>query len=138
MIAHGGICSAMASIDSTQEAVGLLKSYEKKGDILIVELEGELDHHFAGKARESLDRLLDDTSIRHLILHLKRLNFMDSSGIGVFIGRYKIIKNRGGEVCVTNMKPHVNKILELSGLYKILNPYDTVSQAVDGIRREVI
>ena len=53
------------------------------------------------KKSNSLDKQLEDNSIRYLILDLKNLHFMDSSGIGVFIGRYKAITKRGGRVCIT-------------------------------------
>jgi len=112
----------------------LLGDCKRKGDILIVPLKGELDHHSADKVRDSLDKLLEDTSIRHLILDLSDLFFMDSSGIGVFIGRYKIISKRGGHVCITNVNSQLHKVMEISGLYKILKKFDTVQHAVDGIR----
>lgn len=112
----------------------MLIDYKRKGDILIVNLSGELDHHHAEKIRESLDKQLMDTSIRHLILNLRNLYFMDSSGIGVFIGRYKAINKRGGKVCITDINPQLNRILEVSGLYQILKEYDTVEHAVNGIR----
>ncbi|HHY82350.1 MAG TPA: anti-sigma F factor antagonist [Clostridiales bacterium] len=121
-----------------REAVDLLTGNERKKDILIVRLEGELDHHHAEEIRKSLDELLEDSSIRHLILDLRNLNFMDSSGIGVFIGRYKTISKRGGQVCITNVNPQLARILDVSGLYRILKVYNTVEQAVDGIRGEAV
>src|SRR5688572_6965430 len=121
-----------------REAIDLLTGNERKRDILIVGLEGELDHHHSDEIRKSLDELLEDTSIRHLILDLGSLHFMDSSGIGVFIGRYKTINKRGGQVCITNINPQLARILEVSGLYRILKVYDTVEEAVDGIRRESV
>ena len=117
-----------------KEAVTLLMSSIRKRDILIVRLEGELDHHHAEEIRESLDKQLEDPSIRNLILDLGNLHFMDSSGIGVFIGRYKTISKRGGQVCITNVNPQLARILEVSGLYRILKVYDTVQDAIKGIR----
>lgn len=114
----------------------MLTGNERRKDILIVKLEGELDHHHAGEIRESLDELLEDQSIRHLVFDLRNLHFMDSSGIGVFIGRYKTISKRGGQVCITNINPQLARILDVSGLYRILKVYSTVEQAVDAIRGE--
>lgn len=114
----------------------MLMNITRKRDVLIVQLEGELDHHHAEEIRDSLDKQLEDLSIRHLILDLSRLNFMDSSGIGVFIGRYKTISKRGGQVCITNVSQQLGRILDLSGLYKILKVYDTVEKAIEGIRGE--
>ncbi len=112
----------------------MLMSNKRKRDILIINLEGELDHHHAQEVRDYIDGKLDDASIRHLILDLSKLRFMDSSGIGVFIGRYKIISKRDGHVCITSVNQQLDKILELSGLYRILKVYDTVDKAIDGIR----
>ena len=114
----------------------MLTDNKRQGDILIVGLHGELDHHHAVEVRESLDRLLEDASIRHMILNLKHLHFMDSSGIGVFMGRYKTIHKRGGQVCITNINSQLARIMEMSGLYRILKVYATVEQAIDGIRGE--
>ena len=112
----------------------MLISSARKRDILIVKLEGELDHHHAEEIRDSLDKQLEDLSIRNLILDLSNLYFMDSSGIGVFIGRYKTISKRGGQVCITNIDAQLDRILEVSGLYRILKVYDTVKEAIEGIR----
>ena len=114
----------------------MLMSNTRKRDTLIVKLEGELDHHHAGEIRDSLDKQLEDPSIRHLILDLSNLHFMDSSGIGVFIGRYKTINKRGGQVCITHVNPQLGRILEVSGLYKILKVYDTIEKAIEGTRGE--
>ncbi|HCS74212.1 MAG TPA: anti-sigma F factor antagonist [Clostridiales bacterium] len=119
-----------------EEAVDLLTDNKRKGDILIVGLSGELDHHHSAEVRDALDRLLDDPSIRHMILNLRHLHFMDSSGIGVFMGRYKTIHKRGGQFSIANINSQLARILEMSGLYRILKVYDTVEQAIDGIRGE--
>ncbi len=124
----------MISGDWAKEAGTLLMNNRRKKDILIVKLEGELDHHHADDIRNALDKQLDDTSIRNLILDLSNLYFMDSSGIGVFIGRYKTIRERNGQVCITNINAQLERMLEVSGLYRILKVYDTVQDAIKGIR----
>jgi len=107
---------------------------ERKRDTLVVHLAGELDHHHAEEIREELDSLLNDPSIRHLIFDLENLHFMDSSGIGVFLGRYKRIMKRGGTVCIVRVNPQIHKILEMSGLYKILKVYADVRAALEALR----
>ncbi|HZK34214.1 MAG TPA: anti-sigma F factor antagonist [Bacillota bacterium] len=107
---------------------------KRNKDILIITLEGELDHHHAKGVRQALDRMLEDTSIRYLVLDLSGLCFMDSSGIGVFIGRYKVIKKRDGQTCIAGVNSQLDKILEVSGLYNILKAYDNVEEAINGIR----
>ncbi len=58
---------------------------------------------------------------------------MDSSGIGVIIGRYKNIKNRGGNVVVANVGPRMDRIFNMSGLYRIINRYENVKEALNDV-----
>ena len=74
--------------------------YEKKKNILTVRLTGELDHSVAAGIRAELDELMLDPRIRRLVFDLNDLEFMDSSGIGLIIGRYKLMARRGGTVAV--------------------------------------
>ncbi len=65
--------------------------FDKKADKLIVTMTGELDHHSAEEVRNIIDDRLDREDLNKLILDFSKVNFMDSSGIGVVIGRYKKI-----------------------------------------------
>ena len=94
--------------------------YEKKRDALIVRLSGELDHSAADRIRGELDRLIDETGPKRLILDLKGLEFMDSSGIGLIIGRYKRMKRRGGRVGVLGQDSRIDRIFRMSGLYQLV------------------
>ena len=95
--------------------------YEKQRHTLTVKLRSELDHCAAAEIRDELDRLLADKSIRCLVLDLKRLKFMDSSGIGLIIGRYKQMARRGGSVAVVNADKRMDKIFEMAGLYQLVD-----------------
>ena len=94
--------------------------YEKKRDALSVRLTGELDHRAADALRGELDGLIENTGARRLVLDLSGLEFMDSSGVGLIIGRYKRMKRRGGSVAVAGVGPRIDKVLRVSGLYQIL------------------
>lgn len=107
---------------------------KKIKDTIIISIKGELDHHTAETIRDQMDKLLEDPTIRNMIIDAKDLGFMDSSGIGVFIGRYKIITRRSGSMAVANISNHLDKIFEVSGLYKIINSYSNVQEALDNIR----
>jgi stage II sporulation protein AA (anti-sigma F factor antagonist) len=98
----------------------MLIRYERTGDVLKAKPIGELDHHTAEFAREDLESMIQDESIKELILDLSYMTFMDSSGIGVILGRYRTLKRRGGKVAVTNMSSHVDRILNMSGLYQVI------------------
>ena len=96
-------------------------SYWREHSTLIVRIETELDQRAAGQIRGELDGLLRDPMIRHLVLDLSGITFMDSSGIGLIIGRYKLLAKRGGSVSVKNADARVNRIFEMSGLYRIVD-----------------
>ena len=107
---------------------------KKVRDTLVVSIGGELDHHTAEAIRDQMDKLLDDPTIKNMVIDAGNLSFMDSSGIGVFIGRYKKISRRGGCMAVANINNHIDKIFELSGLYKIIKAYSSVQDALDDIK----
>ncbi|GER66079.1 anti-sigma F factor antagonist [Weizmannia acidilactici] len=93
---------------------------EVKKDVLCIRLQGELDHHTAEALRGSVTKAIDENGIRHLVLNLEQLTFMDSSGLGVILGRYKQIKQKNGEMIVCAISPPVKRLFELSGLFKII------------------
>ncbi len=83
-------------------------------------LDGELDHHSAIQTRESLDKLIAKYKDTDLVLDLKNLSFMDSSGLGVIIGRYKKLKSSGHNLYVKNASRQIDKVFNVSGLYSII------------------
>ena len=94
--------------------------YERRRQTVTVRLENELDHRAARQLRSELDALLQDASIRRLVFDLEKLNFMDSSGIGFIIGRYKLMARRGGSVAVVNADCRMDKIFRMAGLYELV------------------
>ncbi|HET7521689.1 MAG TPA: anti-sigma F factor antagonist, partial [Bacillales bacterium] len=93
---------------------------EIKDSVLCIRLEGELDHHTSAELREQVEAALDQGDIRHIVLNLEQLKFMDSSGLGVILGRYKRIKNIGGEMVVCAISPSIKRLFEMSGMFKII------------------
>lgn len=88
---------------------------------LYVLLSGELDEHSAGGIRRSLDTLIDtEKGFNQLVMDLSELQFMDSTGIGVLIGRYKKLKQYNKPIFITNPSIQAEKIFKLSGLYQIM------------------
>ena len=94
--------------------------YEKERSTLTVRLKEDLDHSASIELRSGLDRLLADRQIRCLVLDLKDLKFMDSSGIGFIIGRYKLMAKRGGCVRIKNADRRMDRIFEMAGLYRLV------------------
>ena len=107
--------------------------FDMKNGILIVTLIGELDHHSAEEVRVKIDDRIERDNIKKVIMDFKEVTFMDSSGIGVVIGRLKKVKNRDGKVCITNINKRVDKVFTLSGLYKIITVYNDVNEALANI-----
>ena len=108
-------------------------NYEKNNDILVVTLQGELDHHSAEEVRVKIDDRIDRDNIKKLVLNFNGVTFMDSSGIGVVVGRLRKMQGKNGDLCISNVNKTVNKVFELSGLYKIIKSYDNVEQAIVSI-----
>jgi len=94
--------------------------FVRRRDTVEARLEGELDHCSAQHIRRELDALIEDGSVRHLILDMGRMPFMDSSGIGVILGRYRTLAGRGGTVSVRKMNAQVERIFMLSGMNQII------------------
>lgn len=95
-------------------------SYDLKRGTLTVQLAGELDHLMAQRVREEIDALIDDARVRRLVFDVSRLEFMDSSGIGLIIGRYKRLSRRGGSVAVADPDARIDKLFRMSGVYQVV------------------
>lgn len=104
--------------------------FERDSNILIITLCGELDHNSAEEVRVKIDDRIDRDNIEKVILDFSGVTFMDSSGIGAVLGRYKKLSNKGGKLCVAESNKNVNRIFELAGLYKVIKNYNTVDEAV--------
>lgn len=92
----------------------------KELNSLVVEIVGELDEHWSSTARTKLDEIISSTNCDRMTLDLKDLSFMDSTGIGVLIGRYKKLKARNINLYVKNVSSSIDKIFKMAGLYTIM------------------
>ena len=87
---------------------------------LVVKLSGDLDHHSAGKLREKIDRELERTGAVNVAFDFGRVSFMDSSGIGLIMGRYKVVHALGGKIVIYGLSENVRRIIEISGIDKLV------------------
>lgn len=92
---------------------------ENSGNLLIAYLFGEIDHHTAVDVRTQIDNAIQDKLPRHLILDFNHVTFMDSSGIGLVMGRYRLVHSYQGTLEIKNVTPRTKKIMELAGLGSI-------------------
>lgn len=101
-----------------------------KGTTLIASIIGELDHHSAEDARNKVDNEIIKATTKNVVFDFSKVNFMDSSGIGVIMGRYKNLQKLKGKVALVNPSPHIKRIFEMAGLFKFIPLFDTVDKAV--------
>lgn len=99
-------------------------------DTLVVRLGGDMDLGVADKLRITLDKQLAEKRIKQLVLNLSRVTFIDSSGLGVILGRYKRLQPVGGKVVLVGAQPQVKRILELSGLLQIMEEFPDENRAL--------
>ena len=91
-----------------------------KGGVLYVKLLGDIDHHSAKSVRDSVDDLIRRNNPLELELDLSAVDFMDSSGLGLVLGRYKKQTDMGGKMKIVNPTRRVMQILQLAGVDKII------------------
>ena len=101
--------------------------YQVEENCLTIFLPGELDHHNAEEIRKGADKLIEENHIKCVIFDFQETNFMDSSGIGVIMGRYKMVYLLGGEVWAVHANERMKKILTMSGVTKIIQMYEEES-----------
>ena len=98
--------------------------YQIQENCLTIYLPNELDHHNAEDIRVHADRLIEEHQIKCVIFDFSDTNFMDSSGIGVMMGRYKLICLLGGRVWAVHVNERMKKILTMSGVTRIIQIYE--------------
>lgn len=86
---------------------------------LTVWLSGELDHHAARTLREQVDGAVGRSAAKHLRLDFSGVTFMDSSGIGLIMGRYRLMLSRGGTLSVVGASERLRRVMKLAGLEKL-------------------
>lgn len=97
----------------------MLTQIETDGDVVTARLTGELDHHSAPSAREKIDDHVIRLRPRKLILDFDGVTFMDSSGIGLIMGRYRLISSFPCALAIINLSGHAYKVMRLAGLDKL-------------------
>lgn len=94
--------------------------FEQRGSVLVIHVPVELDHHNAEPIRLYADQILKEGDVSKIVFDFKNTVFMDSSGIGVIMGRYRNIRFAGGSVCAVHVNEQIGRIFRLSGLYRTI------------------
>ena len=90
-----------------------------KGEVLTVYLSGEIDHHSAKGMREEIDKAIEYGMPSLLILDFSDVTFMDSSGIGLVMGRYRLLQKTGSTLNLVNLPENIYKIMKLAGIERL-------------------
>ena len=98
---------------------------------ILIKVNSELDHHSATEIRKAVDGKIKNTNAKNVIFDFTRVDFMDSSGIGVIMGRYKMTKILGGKVVIFGARKNISRIIELSGIDKIIDVCKTAEEAIE-------
>ncbi|MDD2630503.1 MAG: anti-sigma factor antagonist [Limnochordia bacterium] len=121
-----------------QRSVVLSPGYmntQKRGNALLVRLSGELDLVTAPQFRSQVDgELANHDYLRHIILNLTQVKFIDSSGLGAILGRYKEVQGRGGKLVIVGAVPQVQQIFAVSGVLKLVEMCQSEKQAFEIIQ----
>lgn len=94
--------------------------YNEKDKLLSFKITEEIDHHTTEKIRRRMDNEITKYMPRKIVFDFNQVTFMDSAGIGMLIGRYKMVKMLGGSAELMNVKPSIRKIFEMCGVLKII------------------
>lgn len=100
---------------------------------VIVRTSGELDMVVADEFRREVDGFMEKYCCDNVVLNLNGVTFIDSSGLGVILGRYKKTTLRGGRMVIVGAPVQVKRILELSGVLRIANAYETENEALQAL-----
>ena len=103
---------------------------------VLATMRGELDDHYARQIREKLDFVLMRKEITGVIFDLSELEFMDSSGIGLLMGRYRLIRNRAGRAALICKNEKIIKLLKMSGILQIFSLYETRTECFGEMTKE--
>lgn len=115
-----------------QEGVDLVDVELKQvRNTLVVKIFGELDLVIADKLRNQIDEKLSEGTIKNLIINMEKVTFIDSSGLGMIIGRYKKITNYQGRMFIVGAQNNVEKILRFSGINKLIPMYRSEQEIIN-------
>ena len=108
-------------------------SFNIVGRSLIIQLNCELDHHISEQLKKRIDNIIDTKAIKNIIFDFENVTFMDSSGIGVIMGRYKKVVFNKGRIIAINIGERIDRILKMSGIYKIMGKCDSLEEALKNV-----
>ena len=107
-------------------------TYEACGQVLVIHLPRELDHHNCRNLKYETDLLLAENYISKVVFDFSRTQFMDSSGIGILLNRYKQMERSGGRVNLYGVNAQVGRVLKIGGIPTLMEHFETKEAAIAG------
>lgn len=104
--------------------------FKRKNKTVIVLVSGEIDHHTSKEIRRQTESALSQMCAKNVIYGFEQVTFMDSSGIGMMIGRYKQLQMIGGRIAIVGANEKIQEIIRLSGLIQLLPFFHTFEEAI--------
>lgn len=105
-------------------------NFKRKNKTIIILISGEIDHHTSKELRRQTESALAEMGGKNIIFGFEKVTFMDSSGIGMMIGRYKQLQALGGRIAIACANEKILEIIRLSGLTKLLPTFDSLDEAL--------
>lgn len=99
-------------------------------NILIAFIQDEVDHHTATSIRYGIDRAFQKFDCENLVMDFSKVRFMDSSGIGLILGRYKRMRKRQGNLYLSGCHRHVEKVLKMSDVFSLVQKFSSAEEAI--------
>lgn len=94
--------------------------YEREKDVLYVRLPEDFDHYSSRNIKVETEALIEAAGIRTIIFDFDRTEFMDSTGVGIILGRYKRMQFIGGNVYIWRINPHIRRMLSVAGILELM------------------
>ena len=107
---------------------------DTQGKVLVISPMPEIDAHSAERLRSAVDAAFEKSPCTHMVFDFSKVSFMDSSGIGMLIGRYKLAEKRGGSITIASMSEEMARIYAISGLAKIIKQCASKEEALSALK----
>lgn len=117
---HPLLLFSMSALQEAGKGNIMRQMYETEGSSLLVRLPEEVDHPVSDHIRKEIERIMEKSYIRSIVFDFTDTTFMDSSGIGLIMGRYRALGLRQGSLKARNVNAYIEKILRLSGVHRYM------------------
>ena len=99
----------------------MITDFSRETNTLTIKLTQEIDQSMVDKVRRQIDNKINEYIPKNVVFDFEPISFMDSSGIGMVIGRYKLIKMLGGNMKIINVNRNTKRIFDMSGVTRIID-----------------